>query len=456
MKRSAGDGSALAPVLLRILAILAIFIASSFNADARAAGVAATAPTNIVATAGSALITVTWGAPLYPGDGVNTYSVDYSTDGSNWTNSSNSIVSTARTYTISGLTPGTPYYIRMSAINGAGSSPYGYPWTKLYSTSTSSRDSSNAIAYDAGGGLGGSDTASVLASASFTRVKYHLQADYNSITNYADADMAKWISGTVPNPTYGIFTSQGATISNLRIPDLTTGNSFIVDTNVADLTVVSSLSTLNVSQKIGRLEIWPWDYNVQQSGLPYPGDNSTFDYDDSPSLSSSYGSFQVHDVSDAKTILAWNRQLYGGPSEVGIGPGAGAQPDWTFCSNTSQCNGRTNFHLDISINIPVTPTAILTTTVALSGGSSAIFRTATSITATASTVGKVTFFANSKKIPGCINVATAASSPFTAICSWKPAQHSPPTLTAKFTPTTGLPSTATAIKPIVTARSNNR
>jgi hypothetical protein len=434
---------------------MALF-ATCFTSKAHAAGIAPTAPTNIVATPASASIVVTWGAPAYPGDGVNNYSVDYSTDGSTWTNSSNTISSAARTYTINSLTPGTPYYIRMTAINAAGTSPYGYPWTKLYSTSTSSRDSTNAIVYDAGGGLGVSDSASVLATASFTRVKYHLQADYNSVTNYADADMAKWSSGTVPNPTYGIFTSQGATISNLRIPDLTTGNSFIVDTNVADLTVVSSLSTLNVSQKIGRLEIWPWDYNVQQSGLPYPGDNSTFDYDDSPSLSNSYGSFQVHDVSDAKTILAWNRQLYGGPSEVGIGPGPGAQPDWTFCSNTSQCGSRTNFHVEISINVPVAPTVVLTTTVALSGASTAIFRTSTTITATASTTGKVTFYANGKRIPGCINVLTLAISPFTAVCNWKPAQHSPPLLTAKFTPNTGLTSTSTAIKPIVSARSNNR
>jgi len=288
----------------------------------------------------------------------------------------------------------------MSAINGAGSSPYGYPWTKLYSTSTSTRDSNNSIVYDVGSGLGGSDSASVLASANFTRVKYHLQADYNGVTNYADADMAKWASGTVPNPAYGSFTSQAATIANLRIPDLSSGNSFIVDTNVADLTVVSSLSTLNVSQKIGRLEIWPWDYNTQQSGLPYPGDNNTFDYDDSPALSSSYGSFQVHDASDARTIIAWNRHVMGGPSEVGIGNGPGSNPDWTFCSNTSQCSGRTNFHVDISINIPVTPTAILTTTVALTGGTSAIFRNATTLTATASTVGKVTFYANGKRIPG--------------------------------------------------------
>jgi len=441
---------------------------------AHAVGTAATAPTNIVATVGSGSIIVTWAAPAYPGDGVVNYSVDYSTDGASWTNASSTIVSSATNYTINGLTPGTPYYIRMTAINGAGSSPYGYPWTKIYATSTQLRDGSNGITYDSG--YGPSDTAAALNSTysnnvPFTRVRYHLEFDSSTGTAYANADVAKWNSGVVPN--YGganalSFTSLGATVSNLKFPDLNTATGIIIDTNVADLTVVSSNQYLNVSGKIGRLEIWPWNYQPYQSGLPYPGSATLYDYDDAPlitgtqSSQGNYGSFQVHDVSDNRTIIAWNRHA-GPTAEIGIGsnPSVGsvsnANPDWTFCAGDgSNCVAKTNFHIDISINIPVTPTAILSTTVSLSGGSTALFRTATTLTATASTIGKVTFYANGKRIPGCINVPTLSVSPFTATCSWRPAVHNSVPIKATFTPFTGLASNSSTLRPIISARSGNR
>jgi len=435
----------------------AIFSASLLS-PAHAVGTAATAPTNIVATAGSGSIIVAWAAPAYPGDGVVNYSIDYSTDGASWTNASATIASSATSYTISGLTPGTPYYIRVTAINGAGSSPYGYPWTKLYSTSSTTRDGAGTALYDTGGGLGGSDTASVLASASFTRVKYHLQADYNSVTNYADADMAKWGSTSITNPN-GNFTSPAATIPYLRIPDTNTNNpanQFTLQTNVQDLTVVSSNSSLNVSNKVGRLEIWPWNYTTSLSGLSPAGNTSNYDYDDQSSQSSFYGSFQVHDATDGYTVLAWNNQASGYSPDIGVGPAPGPQPDWTFCNSNGNCPNRSNFHLVISINIPVTPTAILSTTVALSGGGSAIFRTATTLTATASTIGKVTFYANGKRIPGCINVPTLGVSPFTATCSWRPSVHNAVTIKATFVPYTGLSSTSSTLKPVISARANNR
>jgi hypothetical protein len=431
--------------------------------SAEAAGVASTAPTNIVATAASASIIVTWAAPAYLGDGIVNYSVDYSTDGSSWTNSSTTIASSARTYTINSLTPGTPYYIRMRAINGAGSSPYGYPWTKLYSTSVTQRDTNGTALYDTGSGIGVSDTATTLtnAGATFTRVKYHMQYDVSGVTSYSDADMAKWNSSSVSNAS-GSFTSPAATIAYLRIPDVNTANTFnqfTLQTNVQDLTVVSSLSSINASGKTGRLEIWPWNYVQGLSGLSPSGSATTYDYDDQAVLSAGYGSFQVHNVSDGVTILAWNNQGNGLNPDLGIGSSTGAHPDWTFCAppNTgSYCGSRTNFHVEISINIPATPTALLTTAVSLTSLASAIFRTSTPITATASTSGKVTFYANGKRIPGCINVATASISPYTATCNWKSAQHSPTPITATFTPNLGLQSTASAIKPIVSSRSGNR
>lgn len=50
-----------------------------------------------------------------------------------------------------------------------------------------------------------------------------------------------------------------------------------------------------------------------------------------------------------------------------------------------------------------------------------VYRTVGTITATASTAGKVTFYERGKVIPGCRNKVTNGS--FIATCSWKPASH---------------------------------
>jgi hypothetical protein len=71
--------------------------------------------------------------------------------------------------------------------------------------------------------------------------------------------------------------------------------------------------------------------------------------------------------------------------------------------------------------------------------SSAIFRTATSLTVTVSEAGKVTFYAQGKVIPGCKARPTITSASITATCSWRPSQRTAVPITAKFAPTS-LPS----------------
>ena len=66
--------------------------------------------------------------------------------------------------------------------------------------------------------------------------------------------------------------------------------------------------------------------------------------------------------------------------------------------------------------------------------SSAIFRTPTSITATVSEVGKVTFYAQGKVIPGCKARPTISSASITVTCTWKPSQHTAVPLSARFAP----------------------
>jgi hypothetical protein len=74
-------------------------------------------------------------------------------------------------------------------------------------------------------------------------------------------------------------------------------------------------------------------------------------------------------------------------------------------------------------------------TAAISNISTATYKTSTSLVATVTFSGRVTFFSQGKRIGGCINVATTGSGPYTATCNWKPALRGSVALTAIYTPT---------------------
>ena len=79
------------------------------------------------------------------------------------------------------------------------------------------------------------------------------------------------------------------------------------------------------------------------------------------------------------------------------------------------------------------------TTVALAlnpASSTATYRASTTIKATVTVEGKVSFFHNGKIIVSCRNIATTATSPFYATCNWKPSNQQYVLLKAAFKSTT--------------------
>jgi titin len=74
-----------------------------------------TAPKSVKATAASSSLVVTWKAPANDGgENITDYRVEWSTNGLTWTPAS---AGTGLTYTITGLTPGVGYKVRVSATN---------------------------------------------------------------------------------------------------------------------------------------------------------------------------------------------------------------------------------------------------------------------------------------------------------------------------------------------------
>ena len=129
----------------------------------------------------------------------------------------------------------------------------------------------------------------------------------------------------------------GVKASDLLIPDRV--DTLTVRRNVTNLYISSNYPGVITGKNLnGRLEIWPYDYSPigPKSLTPY-GDDGKYDYEDTPNLPSSpgnwYGSFQVHDITNLKTVLAWNNQggYSSGKPEIGFGDDTAVSvaPDWT-------------------------------------------------------------------------------------------------------------------------------
>ena len=84
------------------------------------------APTALAGTKGNGKVDLTWTAGSNGGSVITGYRVQYSTDGSNWTTKTANTGSSLASYSVTGLTNGTPYYFQVSAINAAGSGPPTY------------------------------------------------------------------------------------------------------------------------------------------------------------------------------------------------------------------------------------------------------------------------------------------------------------------------------------------
>jgi len=99
------------------------------------------------------------------------------------------------------------------------------------------------------------------------------------------------------------------------------------------------------------------------------------------------------------------------------------------------------------------------TTISLSVSNTPSFSTTTTLTATVNAPGRVTFFSNGKRIPGCISRPTSGSSPITVTCNWRPTQRGSVSINGVFTPNdlvTYQSTTSSNLNRAVNNRSNTR
>jgi hypothetical protein len=192
-------------------------------------------------------------------------------------------------------------------------------WVTVYEVSNPTRDGGGNIQYILNNSID-------LSGYSYTRVGYLLTH------KFPGKSTVDWVLCT--------FDKWSSTITDLRVPDLV--DAFTNQRNVTNLNVYSSNQTAqpNRNNVSGRLEIWPYNYSAAQSGLLPAGSNTLFDYDDTTTGSSGYGSFQCHDITNGVTCLSWSK--HAGPiADIGIGNNVATNPfydssghlDWTYAQN---------------------------------------------------------------------------------------------------------------------------
>jgi hypothetical protein len=117
--------------------------------------------------------------------------------------------------------------------------------------------------------------------------------------------------------------------------------------------------------------------------------------------------------------------------EINYGKNPTNHPDWTFCAEgQGSCPQPSAFRLQIFVNTPITTSANLVTTSSVSVAANPIYRTATTISYTTTTPGRVTFLEAGRVITGCKNkLVTSATT-----CSWRPSRRNAVTVSARLTP----------------------
>lgn len=191
-----------------------------------------------------------------------------------------------------------------STIEGGG-------WMLLYEVTNPVR-TNNLISYNI-------NNSNPLFTGTYPRIAFYMQLRMDTATttsNYVFATM---------DPFPG-----AANLNYMFVPDAS--RAFALKSNVTNMNVYANYNTVdNVTSNTGRFEFWPDNY---ATGTTFgDGNGSTYDFDDSGfGTNMGYGSFQIHNITQRKTIIAWN-QNGGGTPDVGLGNQPSGNPDWTFANN---------------------------------------------------------------------------------------------------------------------------
>jgi hypothetical protein len=356
------------------------------------------APTITSITPSSGTLSVAFTAGATNGSAITNY--QYSTNnGLNWT--TRSPVATTSPISITGLSNGTAYNVRIRAINGAGSGDSSTAVSATPSAVVITGDATLTTTYGSAASTGTYTSAGGTGPYTYT-----LSATPSGVS----------ISGGVvtasSSTTAGTYTQNVVSTDSAGTPQ--TGlKQLVITVNKASTTISISLPNAATDAALGgAITITA---TVSQAGaVNFKLGGSSIS--GCSSVTSSAGT----------ATCSWTPGALGAASLTAV---------LTPTDSTNYENATTS-----TLSITVV-NGVTTVSLALAGG---VTQTGKGqnivITATVDQAGRISFFADGKRIPGCYNKAVSGS---TKTCTWKPTVQKQITLTSRLVPTNNAYSTAT-------------
>jgi hypothetical protein len=355
------------------------------------------APTidSITATSGQLAVYFTAGAT----NGAAITNYEYSTNnGINWT--TRSPIATTSPLTITGLSNGTSYNVRLRAINSAGTS-----------------DSSTA--------LSATPTAVVVGGGSNISTTYGSAASSSQFTA---------TGGTAPYNFTLSSTPTGVSISNGVVTASATTNAGTYTQNVVATDATSQFGTKQIVITVG--QVTPTITIALTGGVTDAALGSaitiTATVSQGGSVNFRLGGSSISGCSSVSSsagsaTCSWTPASLGGVVLTAV---------LTPTDSTNYTNA-TSSNLSITVVSGVT-----TVSLSLAGGVTTVAKgQIIVITATVDQAGRISFTADGKRLPRCTNLSVSGSS---KSCSWKPAVRRQVNLSARLVPTNSAYSTTSA------------
>ncbi|CAN2191079.1 Fibronectin type III [Candidatus Nanopelagicaceae bacterium] len=370
------------------------------------------APTITSITPSNGALSVAFTAGASNGSSITNY--QYSTDnGSNWT--TRSPVATTSPISISGLTNGTAYNVRIRAVNGAGNGDSSTAVSATPSAVVITGDATLTTTYGSA-----ASTTTYTSTGGTSPYTYTLSATPSGVS----------ISGGVV--TASASTAAGTYTQNVIATDSAgtpqTGlKQLVITVNKASTTITIALPNSATDAPLGgAITITA---TVSQAG----------------SVNFKLGGSSISGCSSVSSSA--------GTATCSWTPGALGGASLTAVLTPSDS---TNYEVATTTTLSVTVVnGVTTVSLSLAGGvTQAPKGQNIVITATVDQAGRISFFADGKRIAGCYNKAVSGS---TKTCTWKPAVQKQVTLTSTLNPTNSAYSSSTgSLKVWVVRRTGTR
>lgn len=355
------------------------------------------APTSLTGSYRDGSVALTWNAPSSNGGSpIRDYKIEYSSNsGSTWDIFSRTS-SSATSETVTGLTNGTSYIFRVSAINdpgtGTASTSSGTITPKTIPSAPTSLvvtpgNAQASIAFTAGATGGSAITDYIIEYSS------NSGSSWNTYTHTASTTSPQVVSG-LTNYTSYVFRLTAKNIVGNGVASQST--SPISPRGTLTSIALTRQSVGNTSGEI---------FSIQPQ--------ITLKDQNSATLSTDGQTVVTVSVSSGGTLLGTTSVTSNAGMATFSGLGlTGAGGNTYILTYSAPGVSSVTQSITLAISSPATITLSLSTNL-LTAEKGKV----STINAAISTPGKVTFYANGKAIPGCIKKSSSTS----ALCSWKPA-----------------------------------